>query len=198
MLGRIALVAIAVALACAAVLIEPTPAWACSCAPTTTQQAVDRADAVFKGRVTERDRTGHGSDARIELRFEVSRVFKGRVFSDQVVLSPRDSAGCGIDAEVDSTWVIFATSGVEGTGDHAVTRLTTTLCSGNLPGATAAPALLGRGQFPRPGSSDTQEKTVRADARVDRALAIAGFTALGLIVLGGVALVLLWRPGRPT
>ena len=195
-LGRIALVAVAAVLACAAALIDPTAAWACSCRPTTTQQSLEGADAVFKGTVTQRDRAGRGTDSRVELRFEVSRVFKGRVFSDQVVISPRDSAGCGIEAEVGSSWVIFATSSIEGTGERAVTRLSTTLCNGNLPGAAAVPVLLGRGQFPRPGASDTEEKSVRADLGVDRALKIAGFSALGVVVLGGVALLLLWRPGR--
>jgi hypothetical protein len=192
MLARIVLVAVATVLACAAALVDPVPAWACSCAPITTQQAYDDADAVFRGTVTERDRTGRGEEARVELRFEVSRVFKGFVYSDQVVATPQDSAGCGIDAAVGTNWVIFATQTVEGTGDRLVTRLSTSLCSGNLPGSTV-PSLLGRGQFPRPGASDTEEKSLAADVRVDRALKIAALTALGLIVIAGIGIGLLWR-----
>jgi hypothetical protein len=191
--ARVVLAALAAMLACAAALINPTPAWACSCAPITTRQALDGADAVFKGTVTERDRVGRGEDARVELRFDVSRVFKGTVYAEQVVATPPDSAGCGIEGAVGSTWVIFATQSVEGTDDRMVTRLTTGLCSGNLPGTTV-PSLLGRGQFPRPGPSDAEERSVRADIRVDRALEIAGLTALGLVILAGTGLVLLWRP----
>ena len=195
-LTRTALLALAAVLACAAVLIAPMPAWACSCAPVTTRDALDGADAVFRGTVSERDRVGRGADARIELRFDVSRVFKGRVFSEQVVGTATDSAACGIEAEVGSQWVIFAKESVDGSGDRLVTRMSTDSCSGNLPGVSS-PALLGRGQFPRPGASDTEEKTIQADVRVDRALKIAGIGVLALVVLGGAALVLLWRPNRP-
>jgi hypothetical protein len=191
-LARIALVAVATVLACAAALVNPMPAWACSCAPITTRQAYEDADAVFKGTVTQRERAGRGEEARVELRFAVSRVFKGFVYAEQVVATPPDSAGCGIEATVGSNWVIFATQTVEGTGDVLVTRLNTNLCSGNLPGATV-PSLLGRGQFPRPGASDSEEKSLTADLRIDRALKIAGFTALGLVVLGGIGIALLWR-----
>jgi hypothetical protein len=196
-LTRMALVAVATALACAAVLVAPMPAWACSCAPVTTRGALEAADAVFRGTVTERDQVGRGTDARIELRFEVSRVFKGRVFSEQVVGTATDSAACGIEAQVGTQWVIFATESVDGSGDRLVTRMSTDSCSGNLPGVSS-PALLGRGTFPRPGASDTEEKTVQADIRVDRALKIAGIGVLALVVLGGAALVLLWRPDRPS
>ncbi len=194
-LRRVLLVAIAAALACAAVVLDPRAAWACSCAPVTTRQAFEGADAVFRGTVSARGRVGRGTDGRVELRFDVSRVFKGRVFSDQVVLTATDSAACGIPAAVGTQWLIFANESIEGSGDRLVTRLKTTLCSGNLPGVST-PSVLGRGTFPRPGSSDTQEKTVQADIRIDRALKIAGTTSLVLLVLGGAALLVIWRPRR--
>jgi hypothetical protein len=196
MLAKIVLVVVATVLACAAALLNPTPAWACSCAPITTKQAYDDADAVFKGKVTRTDRTGRGRDAQVMVRFQVSRVFKGVAYFDQVVLTPRDGAGCGVEAAVGSTWVIFATQTVEGTGDRLVAKLTTNLCAGNLPGELV-PSLLGRGQFPQPGSSDSEEKSITADVRVGRALTIVGLGALGLLLVGGLGLAFVWRANRP-
>ncbi len=196
-LARLLLVAATAVLSCAALLVAPPPAWACSCAPVTTHAAYDTADAVFRGTVSERSRASRGDNARVALRFDVARVFKGRVFSEQVVMTAPDSAGCGIEAEIGTAWVIFAQESVDGSGDRLVTRLSTDSCSGNLAGV-ATPAVLGRGTFPLPGASDTEEKTIQADVRVDRALTIVGLGALALVVLGGAALILLWRPGRPT
>jgi hypothetical protein len=129
----------------------------------------------------------------VELRFAVSRVFKGRVFADQVVTTAVDSAGCGIEAAVGSEWVVFAVQIVESSGDRVITHLQTSLCSGNLPGVNSPP-LLGGGQFPRPGASDTEEKSISTDVRVDRGLKIAGIVTLALVVAAGVGLALLWRP----
>jgi hypothetical protein len=195
-LPRLLLVAIAALLACTGVMMNPTPAWACSCTPVTVQQAAENADAVFRGRVTQRDRAGRGDTARVELRFQVSRVFKGRVYADQVVTTAVDSAGCGIEAAVDSEWIIFAVEVSETSGDRVITHLQTSLCSGNLPGVNS-PALLGRGQFPRPGASDTEEKSITTDVRVDRGLKIAGIVTLTLVIAAGVGLAVLWRPKQP-
>jgi Tissue inhibitor of metalloproteinase len=195
--AALTLVVVATALACVAVVARPAPAWACSCIPLTTEDAVKNADAVFRGSVTSSDRIGHGPDARLQLRFEVTRVFKGRVYADQVVTTGVDSAGCGLAADLGADWIIFANETVEGSGERLVSRLSTSLCNGNLPGETM-PSVLGRGQLPRPGASDTTEKIVATDRRVDRALQIAGLTALALLVLTGVGLAVLWRPGpRP-
>jgi hypothetical protein len=183
----------ALVLAGAVVLVNPSPAWACSCAPTSAQQSADKADAAFKGTVTRSDRVGRGSAARVELRFEVSRVFKGEVYADQVVFTPPEESACGLSAEVGSSWLIFATTVYDGSTDQLVPHLTSDLCSGSLPGSAAVPAVLGRGGFPQPGASDTVERSLRADQRVGRTLQVAGLATLGLVVVGGVALLLLWR-----
>lgn len=199
-MGRISrralLAALAAMLACAALIVTPAPAWACSCAPVTTKQANENADAVFTGVVRSRVQVTRDDREVVELRFDVSTVFKGRVYAEQVVQTAIDSAGCGIEAQPGSTWIIFATESSAGTGDHQITRLTTTSCSGNLPGAVS-PLELGRGQPPQPGASDTEEKTIRTDVRVDRVLTVVGLGALGVLAIGGVTLGLLWRR-RPT
>ena len=152
--------------------------------------------AVFTGTVTRSARNGYGADARLELRFDVSRVFKGQVYDDQVLFTAPDGGGCGLEAEVGSSWLIFATTVYDGSGDQLVSHLTSDLCSGSLPGSATIPAVLGRGGDPEPGSSDTVERSVRADQRIGRTLQVAGLGALGLVLIGGVALLLLWR--RPS
>ena len=180
---------------CAA-LVDTTEAFACSCAGISTNRALREADAVFRGTVASKEQVGRAASARIDIRFTVDRVYKGIVYRDQVVASSRDSAACGLDPEIGSTWVIFATEGIEGDGDQAVSRLITTLCSGNLPTGIAPPAL----RNPRPpldGASDREERSTNTDRILTRGLAIAGIGALFVGALAVISLGVLWRPGRP-
>lgn len=175
--------------------VSPTTAAACDCAPTTPAGALRQADAVFRGQVTAIDAVGRGADARIDVRFRVDTVWKGVVHADQVVAVPQDQGMCGLEPEVGSTWVVFATASVEGRGDGAVARLVTDACSGHR-GATRPPAAPGPGRAPLPGSSDREERATRTDRRLTRGLVGAGITGAAVLVVGGVGLVLLWRPGR--
>ena len=126
-------------------VIDTTQAFACSCAGISTNRALREADAVFRGTVISKDIVGRGDAARTDIRFAVDRVYKGAVYSEQVVASDHDADACGLDPDVGSTWVIFAVEGIEGEGDRAVNRLITTLCSGNLP-TGIAPVVLGQSQ----------------------------------------------------
>ena len=176
--------------------VAPAPASACACAGISPGRALRQADAVFRGTVTGTDDVGRGSDARTDVRFRVDTVWKGAVFSEQLVATPQDAAGCGLEPAVGSMWVVFARSGVEGRGDDAVARLVTTLCSGNV-ASGAAPADLGPGQIPRPGRSDREERAVRTDRALTRWLSVAGVAGAVVLVAAGLGLVVLWRPGRP-
>lgn len=190
---RIGLLLVAVALAGLGALVDPRPAYACSCPPISTEEAVEGADAAFKGRVIAVEPTpGRGSGDRVDLRFAVETVFKGTVYAEQVVATARDSAACGLEPELGSSWVIFAVQNVQGNGDRRVTRLTTDLCRGNLSGAVV-PSSLGSGRPPVAGASDTEEKATLVDQRVTRGLVVTGVGALVLVVLGGLGLALLWR-----
>jgi len=91
--------------------------------------------------------------------------------------------------------VIFATEGIEGTGNDAVQRLVTTLCAGNVPSGTA-PSILGRGRPPVSGASDREEQSLNTDKALSRGLAIGGIALLSIVAMGAVALAALWRPGR--
>ncbi len=192
---RVSLVLAALLFAALGVVVSPAPAYACSCRGTSTSRAVRDADAVFRGRVTAKESAGKRDEQRMDLRFEVDAVYKGTVYRDQVVASPKDSAGCGLNPESGTTWIIFAVEGVEGAGDDAVSRLVTTLCSGNLPTASA-PAVLGEPRGPLDGASDRDEKSTQVDRRLTRGLAIGGIGLLFVGALSVMALAVLWRPGR--
>jgi hypothetical protein len=176
-------------------LVDTTEAFACSCAGISTNRALREADAVFRGTVISKEVVGRGDAARTDIRFAVAWVYKGTVYREQVVASTHDSDACGLDPEVGSTWIIFAIHGIEGEGDRAVSRLITTLCSGNLPTGFAPPVL----RNPRPplaGASDREERSTNTDLIVTRGLAYAG---IGLLCVGALALLglgVLWRPGR--
>ena len=160
---RVCLVLAALLFAALGVVVNPQPAYACSCAGISTSRAVLNADAVFRGHVIAKDSVGRGDEQRVDLRFEVDAVYKGTVYREQVVASPRDNAACGLDPQPGTTWIIFAVEGVEGSGNDAVSRLVTTLCSGDLPTASA-PAALGEPRGPLGGASD-REAPPRAPSR---------------------------------
>lgn len=177
------------------VVISPREAYACSCASTGTSSPTQRADAIFTGQVLSKEAVRRPKPGRTEFRFAVSRVYKGSVFAEQVVASPQGSDGCGVNLEVGSSWVIFAEERVEGSGDAAVFRLVTQLCSGNRSG-TDVPLFLGAGRSPMSGASDREEKAIAADARLTHGVELVGGLVVGVLVVGGLGLVLLWRPGR--
>jgi len=87
------------------------PAHACSCVPSTDQQAFDQADAVFVGRVTEHDVDDSGPELSsldpVVWTFDVGTVFKGRVTSDQEIVSPRGGGSCGLDLVEGDRYYVF-------------------------------------------------------------------------------------------
>jgi hypothetical protein len=174
---------------------DPEPAFACECTPITPTRAARQADAIFLGTVTALRHVGRGDDARTDVRFQVDAVYKGTVYRDQVVASPRDEAACGLTPMMGSTWLIFAVEGIQGSRDDAVLRLITDSCRGNVP-TDRPPRVLGRPYEPIAGASDREERATGADRALTRGLAIGG---IGLLFLGAVAvagLAVLWRPGR--
>jgi len=192
---RLVVLLAAVLLGTCAAIVDTTKAFACSCAGISTNRALREADAVFRGTVVSKEVVGRGDTARTDIRFAVDRVYKGAVYSEQVVASRHDEDACGLDPDVGSTWVIFAIEGIEGEGDRAVDRLITTLCSGNLP-TGIAPVVLGNPRPPLNGVSDREERSTNTDRIVTRGLAYAGIGAFCIGALAVVGLGVLWRPGR--
>ena len=175
---------------------NPQPAFACECSPVTVTRAARQADAVFRGTVTALRKVDRGEGPRTDIRFAVDAVYKGSVYAEQVVSTPRQSVECGMIPELGTTWVVFAIQGVEGDGDEAVARLVTDACRGNLP-TSNVPRVLGTPREPLPGASDREERATGTDRTLTRGLAIAGIAlmAVGAVAVAGLAV--LWRPGRP-
>lgn len=191
--GRLAACLAAVTVLLALTVVNPLRAYACECAGISTARALGQADAVFLGTVVAAERAGGRSERRTDLRFSVTKVYKGTVYADQLLTSPPDAAACGLRPDVGSSWLIFAVDSYEGRGDESVYRLRTTTCGGNLPISTA-PADLGRPRDPLPGPSDREEASITTDLTIRRVLAIGGVGLVGLATLAGVALIVIWRP----
>jgi len=179
------------------VVVVPTEAHACSCQARSIRTAAEQSDAVFVGRVLDTKRVRRPAPGRTDVRFEVSRVYKGSVYREQVVATPTTSPGCDVVFDENTTWVVFAEQRLEGSGNAAVLRLVTELCNGNLSGSTV-PSAWGQGRRPLAGASDREERAVTTDATFTRALKVGGVLVGGLVVLVGVGLAILWRPGRTT
>ena len=174
---------------------NPKPAFACECSPVTPTRAARQADAVFRGTVTALREVDRGEGLRTDIRFDVDAVYKGSVYAQQLVSTPREGTDCGLTPELGTTWVIFSIQGVEGRGDEAVARLITDTCRGNLPTANA-PRVLGTPRPPMPGASDREERASGTDRTLTRGLAVAGIALLGLGAVAVAGLAVLWRPGR--
>ena len=86
------------ALACASVvaLALATDASACSCAPVDLVRDLPRSDGAFVGSVLEHRREG---STAIYL-FRVEQVYKGDIENRIEVVTPADSAGCGLELGV--------------------------------------------------------------------------------------------------
>lgn len=188
-------VLVAAVVGLAGVLLPAVTAYACDCSAISPAQALRQSDAAFLGRLVEKTAVSTRGAGRMDLRFEVERVYKGAVHRDQVVATSGEPTSCGLDPAVDSSWVIFAVEAIEDRDDRPVNRLTTTLCSGNLPG-NAAPTLLGDGREPLAGASDRAERAYATDRAVTRGFAVVGIAALSLASLALLGLIALWRPGR--
>ena len=107
---------------------------ACSCAPATPAEQVERADVVFTGTLVSREVVHPvpgvvGSDDPAVHVFAVDAVLKGTASAHQEVVSADSSASCGLDLSGDGPFLVHATDppgGPEG-------RLTANLCGGTAP-----------------------------------------------------------------
>ena len=126
----------------AAVWAAPTPAYACSCAETSDEGYVSRADAIFTGRI---DDDRHDQQTRT-ITFVVERIYKGNLGARQVISTSASGASCGLEIGGPGTFLVFANRADE------PGQLTANLCGGTRAGG--ALAILGEGR-PAPPESAT-------------------------------------------
>jgi hypothetical protein len=124
----------------AAGLLVASPASACSCAGGTTQEFLDRADAVFTGRLISREEPRgtiiSSADPALHV-FAVETVVKGTAHEQQVVLSPVSGATCGLELAGDGPFVVYATRSTDLGGEPFATladdQYAAFLCGGTAP-----------------------------------------------------------------
>jgi hypothetical protein len=132
------------------------PASACSCVGEPLATQVDRADAVFTGRLLSREVSGGSSSADPALHvFAVEKVWKGEVAAEQGVVSAASGASCGLELSGDGPFLVLATR--SGGGDP----LSADLCGGTTrttPQLEAEVSAMTGGASPgdpRPGAAGT-------------------------------------------
>jgi hypothetical protein len=86
----------AVLAAAVAVLASAAGALACTCAPVDLERDLPRADGAFVGTVLERRASG----GEITLLFRVEQLYKGDIVNRVEVVTPSNSAACGLAAPV--------------------------------------------------------------------------------------------------
>jgi hypothetical protein len=106
------IVALAAVLTLAVVTLAAEPAAACSCVGGTDDDMFARADAVFTGRLLDRNdpdwAAGGDPLAFSTLRFEVDGVYKGDVAVDQALVTVNQSSACGLPITHVGPYLVFA------------------------------------------------------------------------------------------
>ena len=98
---------------------------ACTCAPAKSAgQELERATAVFSGKVIEIRRHGQAEDifGRVEVVFRVGRAWKGVESRTLSVFTSAQSAACGYGFREKRTYLVYAHGNAGG-------RLSTGICS---------------------------------------------------------------------
>ncbi|KAB2352235.1 hypothetical protein [Actinomadura rudentiformis] len=179
------LIALAVVLLVGAA--TPGRACACSCATMTDQEAYAKADAVFTGRVLQRQVESQGwglwkargSGDPTTLVFEVSAVNKGKVSRRQDLHTVSESATCGLEAQKGREYLVFA----QRDGDV----LRANLCGGTRPAGKplSVPSAPAHSPAPMhaPAGSAPSPQDVNDDLPVAARVAIAGGLVAPLVVV---------------
>lgn len=169
--------------AAAVFLANPGCAFACSCLPPgTPQEELGKSDAVFAGKVVQvSGQVDGGAAETVEVRLEVSQVWKGAESRTVLLKTPGSSASCGFNFEQGREYVVYA-SQQEG-------NLTAGLCSRTSPLASAADdlAVLGSGTAP---SGEAETPATLPDAGSDNPARPLPPYLLGVVALGVLGLAL--------
>lgn len=193
----------------ALVVVGAGPAQACECVGDTTAGFIERADAVFTGRLISREEPGgpvrSSADPALHV-FAVDAVAKGAVSERQEVLSALSGASCGLEVTGDGPVVVFATRAVDPhiAADWLPLRddqYYASLCDGTAPLTPQLAAELGT---LRPVAATTEpapvapvEPQAAAPPAPDREWPTGTLLVLGAaVVLGAGALLLRRRRAR--
>ncbi len=143
-------------------VLAPT-ASACSCTGGTTADHALGADAVFSGRLADREVVG-GTALHV---FAVDAVYAGQVAARQGVLSPASGASCGLELAGEGPFLVFAVREDD--------RLVADLCGGTTvwtPQAAAEVQMLTGANAPEPGSAGTELPGGPSDTALEAVVAV--------------------------
>jgi hypothetical protein len=143
---------------------------ACSCTGGTAADHALRADAVFSGRLVDREVVG-GTALHV---FAVDTVYAGEVSARQGVLSPASGASCGLELAGEGPFLVFA--------DREDDRLAAGLCGGTAAWTLEAAAevqMLTGASAPEPGAAGTELPGGPSDAALEAAVAVLLVGAFG-------------------
>lgn len=151
-------------------VISPVQVMACSCmAPGSASEELSKSSAVFSGTVTGIQSIGNSK----QITLNIDRSWKGDVASSTKVSTGMDSAGCGFEFEVGSSYLVYATQS-EG-------ELYTGLCSRTALLSSASADVLALGE-PVVSSAPTANR-VAPILVATLAVAVMGVGALGLVYI---------------
>ena len=161
-------------------LTTSTPPAAASCAyDRLDPRHIEFADVIFTGEIVD-DRTVK-FDRERRVTFFVRRVYKGEAYREQVVTSRRyTSTTLSIAAGVGEPFVVFARYPA-GSAGGPQPLLTADSCGGSREGA--APAELGEGRPPVPGSST---ELLRRRTLTYAGIAVAALVASVAALVAGI------------
>lgn len=92
-----------------------SPAWACSCAPSTPEEGFKSAAIVFWGVVEKTEVTGDGFGS-LNATFRLKHSFKGAKSKTVVVRTNLGGTACGLDFDEGESYLVFAHTGKSGYG----------------------------------------------------------------------------------
>jgi hypothetical protein len=168
------------------ILLDLSPAAACSCIGGTRQQLLDRSDVVFTGELIQLvpfSRGGEQGPPMSYFRFRTDQVFKGVVGDEIEVVATRGGAACGFDAVVGDRMVVLASDEPHFGG------LTSGSCNGSQLVGQGTPRWLHAGADPEPSIAAPPDRV----AGVKRPL----FLALGAAAAAALAVAAVLRSRRP-
>lgn len=153
----------------------PDAGYACSCVkPPPVKEAVNKASAVFSGKVVEiKEQSGlfQSSADPLKVVFDVKKTWKGTDQTQVIVYTASNSASCGFHFELNQEYLVYAFAR-DG-------KLQTTLCSrtADLASAQGDLKVLGEGQLP-------EKQEIPEDSTDDNFsnYILWSFVALGVVV----------------
>ena len=183
------LIAFVLIAALAVIAVPPERSFACSCVGFTTLEAKERADAVFRGTVTQIDKpsfmVNSGSLAQVYL--QVEEVWKGPEQQEFMVSAAISEASCGVEFKEGVSYLVFAQN-QEGTWR-------TSICNETKEVSMSGAALkeLGPGQKELTQTELEKQAGMKKGTVSEVDLYTPLWAALGITALAGAAL---WGFGR--